>query len=256
MSSNLGLSSEYHPSRPVLDGLGIFYIAGAGVWTVLITSGMVFQWTRRNIPFLRIRRLKLTFLATYVLHLFWIFSCIGYSLAPVVPEQIVFWLTSILYPIGLGLFFVSNAELLEVARLQQSFVDSNGDRNDLPLRDTAESRSKTRSREVWERFRELDSSLRMIILVVLGWFFQILMTLVTWFISRKFHSSWGIAGTEVRGNWYVRHVEQGKGWEWWPAYACQFFWYFVVAPIILWRARYIRDTHGWRIQTSVCCLST
>jgi hypothetical protein len=256
MSSQLGLSKDYHPSKPVLDGFGIFCITGCGIWTVLITAGMIFLWSKRDLPFLRIRRLRLTFVATYILHLYWILILIGYSLAPVVPEQLLFWMTSVYYPIGLGLFFVSNAELLAVARLQQKFLDSNGS-NDLTPRRSEESteKPKTELRKAWGRFIKLEVALRMMLVVIVAWVFQIAMTVIMWCISRKFHSTWGIAGTEVTGNWWMRHVAQGKGWEWWPAIAWQAFWYFVVAPIILWSARNIRDTHGWRAQTSVCCLS-
>ena len=35
----------------------------------------------------------------------------------------------------------------------------------------------------------------------------------------------------------------------------QLFWAWIVAPVILWRARRIRDTQGWRLQTIACCLS-
>jgi hypothetical protein len=50
-------------------------------------------------------------------------------------------------------------------------------------------------------------------------------------------------------------MQQGKGWEWWPTIAWQFFWAWIVAPIVLWRSRYVSDTHGWRVQTIGCCVS-
>ena len=253
MSSQLGLSDLYHPDAPVLDGFGIFCITGCEIWTVLITVGMAFLWSKRDLPFLRIRRLRLTFVATYVLHLYWILILIGYTLAPVIPEQLLFWMTSVYYPIGLGLFFVSNAELLAVARLQQKYLDFNASTNLSLLRnEQREAKSKTGVFRAVKRFNSLEVALRMILVVCVAWFFQIAMTLLMWCLSRKFHSTWGIKGTEVSGNWYTRHVAQARGWEWWPAIAWQAFWYSVVAPVILWRARYIRDTHGWRVQTSVC----
>lgn len=33
-------------------------------------------------------------------------------------------------------------------------------------------------------------------------------------ISRKFHSGWGIPGTEVHGTPMEQKVQQGRGWEW------------------------------------------
>lgn len=74
-------------------------------------------------------------------------------------------------------------------------------------------------------------------------------------ISRKFHSTWGIPGTEVHGTPLEQKMAQGRGWEWWPSVVWQFFWAWIVAPVILWRARNINDTHGWRLQTIACCIS-
>ncbi|PHH86596.1 hypothetical protein CDD83_10008 [Cordyceps sp. RAO-2017] len=74
-------------------------------------------------------------------------------------------------------------------------------------------------------------------------------------VSRKFHSSFGIPGTEVHGTYMEQKTEQGRGWEWWPSVFWQLFWAWIVAPVILWRARHLRDTQGWRAQTIACCLS-
>lgn len=81
------------------------------------------------------------------------------------------------------------------------------------------------------------------------------MTFFMFIISRKFHSSFGIPGTEVTGTAMEQKTEQGRGWEWWPSVFWQIFWAWIVAPIILWRARGLRDTQGWRIQTIACCIS-
>jgi len=74
-------------------------------------------------------------------------------------------------------------------------------------------------------------------------------------VSRKFHDEFGIAGTEVTGTDAERKAQQGKGWEWWPSVFWQVFWAWIFAPIILWKARRIEDTHGWRLQTMACCLA-
>lgn len=33
------------------------------------------------------------------------------------------------------------------------------------------------------------------------------------------------------------------------------FWSWVYGPFVLWRSRNIRDTHGWRVQTILCCIA-
>lgn len=35
----------------------------------------------------------------------------------------------------------------------------------------------------------------------------------------------------------------------------QFFWAWIYAPYILWKSRDIKDTHGWRLQTVLCCVA-
>jgi hypothetical protein len=44
-----------------LDGVGIWWITLAAVWTILLLSGMVFLYRKRNTPTLRLRGLPLTF---------------------------------------------------------------------------------------------------------------------------------------------------------------------------------------------------
>lgn len=42
----------------------------------------------------------------------------------------------------------------------------------------------------------------------------------------------------------------------WPSVFWQLFWAWIVAPVILFRARNIHDTQGWRLQTIGCCVSS
>lgn len=75
-------------------------------------------------------------------------------------------------------------------------------------------------------------------------------------LSRKWHSAWGIPGTEANGDSEMeRKVNMGRGWEWWHTVFWQFFWAWIVAPIVLWKSRNIRDTQGWRLQTVGCCIA-
>lgn len=74
-------------------------------------------------------------------------------------------------------------------------------------------------------------------------------------VSKKFHPSFGVSGTEVTGSPNEIKVESGRGWEWWPSVFWQCFWAWIVAPIILWQARGLHDSLGWRFQTIACCVS-
>lgn len=75
-------------------------------------------------------------------------------------------------------------------------------------------------------------------------------------ISRKFHPDFGLPGTETTGTTAEQKTEAGRGWEWWPSVFWQVFWAWLVAPYILWRARGLHDTLGWRVQTIGCCLAS
>lgn len=41
----------------------------------------------------------------------------------------------------------------------------------------------------------------------------------------------------------------------WLSIVWQFFWAWLYAPYILWKSRNIEDTHGWRLQTILCCIA-
>lgn len=222
MSSELGLSGPTIP-RARLDGVGIFWITGCSIWTVLISCGMSFLWRKRHLPFLRIRHLAVTFSATILLHLYWITIEIGYTLADLQPEEVEFWLMSILYPAGLGLFFYGNAELLHVAKLQKKYADWNSSSDTELLHKTSSSETPPKSKlhRAWRQIQQLEFSTKALIFVAVGMFLQIFLTVLMFLISRKYHSSWGIPGTQVTGSWWERHIGQGRGWEWYGMIPCQ-----------------------------------
>lgn len=41
----------------------------------------------------------------------------------------------------------------------------------------------------------------------------------------------------------------------WLSIVWQFFWAWLYAPYVLWKTRDVKDTHGWRIQTILCCIA-
>jgi hypothetical protein len=77
-----------------------------------------------------------------------------------------------------------------------------------------------------------------------------------WVACKKYHPSFGLPGTEIRGATLIEQLRDlGIGWEWWPSVVWQFIWTWGVAPYLIWKAWGIRDTMGWRTQTIGACLS-
>ncbi|KAL7930786.1 putative GprK-type G-protein coupled receptor protein [Trichoderma chlorosporum] len=248
MGSELGLTAD---SKPVarLNGVGIWWICWATGWTLLLLWGMGFLVYQRHMPMLRIRGIGLSLSAISLLHLYWISVQLGYVLGPLYSGDTQYWIMGTYLPLGIGLFHASNTRFLHVAQRQKQYIDR---------ADTLSSQTTARLGDkstILGRFHRLDHTAKVIILVSSGMFFQLFMTVFMFLISRKWHNSWGIPGTEVYGTEMEQKVQMGRGWEWWPSVLWQFFWAWIVAPFTLWRARDIRDTQGWRTQTIWCAIS-
>lgn len=247
MGSEFGVTPDTKPVAR-LDGLGIFWIAFATSWTVILLGGMLFLWLKRDMPILRIRGLGLSFAAVTLLHCYWFCVTTGYVYGPLMPEVAEFWIMGIWLPFGIALFHAANCRFLYVANAQKKYVKRTVDLG------WDGQRPRIRKTLV-ARWQMLAYTKRVLILVGLGMVFHLFLTIFMFLISRKFHSTWGIPGTEVTGTTMEQKSEQGRGWEWWPSIFWQMFWAWIVAPIILWRSRSLRDTQGWRTQTMACCLS-
>ncbi|KAK1752778.1 hypothetical protein QBC47DRAFT_62761 [Echria macrotheca] len=233
-----------------LDSIGVWWICFGAIWTFFLVLGMVFLYRKRHMPTLRMRGLPLTFAGIVLLHLYWCTVQIGYSVGPLAPEVAEFWIMSIWYPFGIALFQAGNSQFLHIARAQSRFARPD---SQLSFR-WSEKRSEPKG--LFQRIRRMDYSQKMFLFVTLGMTCQLVVVVFIFMISRKFHPDFGIPGTEVYGSTPVEiAIQQGRGWEWWPSLFWQFLWAWVIAPIILWRSRGIRDTHGWQLQTMACCIA-
>ncbi|TFA99675.1 hypothetical protein CCMA1212_008498 [Trichoderma ghanense] len=247
MGTELGLTADSKPEAR-LDSVGIWWICWAAVWTLLLLAGAGFLVVKRNTPTLRIRGIGLSLSAIFLLHLFWIAVQIGYVIGPLYSGDTQYWIMGTYLPLGVGLFHGSNSRFLHIAQRQKKYLDSNA-------QSSAAKTSNKGDDGFLGRFRRLDHTAKVVLLVGSGMLFQLFMTIFMYLISRKWHSAWGIAGTEVHGTDMEQKVQMGRGWEWWPSIIWQLFWAWVVAPFTLWRARDIRDTQGWRTQTVLCAIS-
>ncbi|KAF7562153.1 hypothetical protein G7046_g1995 [Stylonectria norvegica] len=230
-----------------LDGVGIFWITFLVAWTLLLAGGMAFLYRRRDMPMLRIRGLPLSFCAVIFLHLYWAAVQAAYVYGPLAPPSVEYWIMSIWLPCGIAMFHASNSRFLHVAKTQKKFFAS----ATMPTRATRNQRAT-----LLGRFRGLDYTHKMLLFISIGMCFQLCLTVFMFLISRKFHHSFGIPGTETTGTDTHQKSQMSRGWEWWPSVFWQFFWAWIVAPVILWQARGIRDTQGWRVQTIACSLAS
>ncbi|KAK4081185.1 uncharacterized protein Triagg1_2717 [Trichoderma aggressivum f. europaeum] len=260
MGSELGLTADSKPAAR-LNGIGIWWICWATGWTLLLLWGMGFLIYKRHMPMLRIRGIGLSLSAISLLHLFWISVQLGYVLGPLYPGDTQYWIMGTYLPLGIGLFHASNTRFLHVAQRQKQYID----RADTLNASTAAKLSNNGG--ILTRFRRLNHTTKVVFLVGSGMFLQLFMAVFMFLISRKWHSSWGIPGTQVSGTEMEQKVEMGRGWECvgrlrsdidinrWPSVLWLLFWAWIVAPFTLWRARDIRDTQGWRTQTIWCAIS-
>ncbi|KAH6651374.1 hypothetical protein F5144DRAFT_480637 [Chaetomium tenue] len=240
-------------TKPVarLDAIGIWWITFGAIWTALLVGGMTFLYKKRNTPTLRLRGLSLTFAGIILLHFYWISVQIGYSVGPLAPEVAEFWIMSIWYPFGIALFQAGNSQFLHVAKAQSRFA-----RPPSQMKTRFDEKRPAGKPTLLQRLRQMDYSKRMFMFVTMGMAVQLLVVIIIYMISRKFHSDFGIPGTEVYGSSPMEiAMKQGRGWEWWPSIVWQFVWAWIVAPIILWQSRHIHDTHGWQLQTMACCIA-
>ena len=163
MGSELGVNEATKPQAR-LDGLGIFWITFAVVWTLLVAGGMTFLYRRRDMPMLRIRGLPLSFGAVTLLHLYWGAVQGGYCYGPIFPAVVEFWIMGIWLPFGIALFHASNSRFLHVAKNQKKLFAS----------DNAQIKPERVKRAgLLGRYRSMDYTNKMLLLVSAGMLFQV-----------------------------------------------------------------------------------
>ncbi|KAI1342894.1 hypothetical protein F5Y15DRAFT_271396 [Xylariaceae sp. FL0016] len=240
------------PSPPNLDAVGRFYLAFLATWTTLVFSGMGFLiWNRRS-PILRVRGLGLSLTAILFLQAYWVLAQLTYPIGQTMPVllayDIQYFFMGIWFPLGIALFHASNLRFLHVAQKQKRYAQLGYQGRD----------GCNGSRTSWLcRLRNMSYTSRVMIFIGFGMVIQVLLTIGMWMACRKYHPTFGIPGTGLKTTTVPEQLaELGQGWEWWPQVIWQVVWSWIVAPILIWRSRGIKDTLGWRFQTIACCLSS
>lgn len=166
MGSELGLTADSKPTVR-LNGVGIWWVCWAAGWTLLLLWGMGFLIYHSGMPMLRIRGIGLSLSAISLLHLYWISVQLGYVLGPLYPGDLQYWIMGTYLPLGIGLFHASNTRFLHVAQRQKQYIG----RADHFNNSTASKLNNKGS--FLGRFRQLDHTAKVVILVGSGMFFQV-----------------------------------------------------------------------------------
>ncbi|KAG6044547.1 hypothetical protein E4U39_003224 [Claviceps sp. Clav50 group G5] len=246
---------NFPPAPPKFDRVGTFYIAFGASWTLLVVAGMLFCALNHDNPVVKIRCIPLSFGAIILLHSCWILAQITYSVGMSMPivlaYDIQYFFMGIYYPLGMALFHASNLRFLRIAKLQRHFA-----RSELRVREL-KSREEGGVLSVFRRVRDWEYTAQIMFWVGLGIAVQILLTIVMWLACKKYHPSFGLPGTEIKGSTFPEQlVDLGRGWEWWPCLLWQLVWTWIVAPYLIWHSWDMRDTMGWRTQTIACCTAS
>ncbi|BCR99996.1 uncharacterized protein AKAW2_50338S [Aspergillus luchuensis] len=246
MGSELGVTAASTP-QPAYTPVSIWWTCWAGTWTVIVASGVVYLIAHRNTPPLLLRGLGLSLSAVVMLHVYWASVQFGTMIGTIMPGDVEYWIMGTYLPCGIALFHASSSRFYHVAKLQEGYIIRSSGGNDL-----YSTRGKLGA---VDRFRRLAYTTKILVLVTVASLVQVFLTVLMWLISRKWHRTWGIPGTEVHGTEMQQTSEMGRGWEWWPGVLGQVFWSWIVGPVVLWKSRHIHDTHGWRVQTIGCVIA-
>ncbi|KAB2111617.1 hypothetical protein AG0111_0g1258 [Alternaria gaisen] len=239
-----------------LDRVGWTYITIFIIWNILTFTGVSFLWAHRKHPSVRMRRLPVLFAGIGVLHIYGSLCCLAYPIGPAVPCSVEFWMMSITVPLGMALFHASNSQFLHLASRQKQFARMSSLKDHEPI-DEKKAQEVVNSR--WKRImngvERADNIERTLIFIGVGMAVQLALVLFVFFASEKFHHGYGIINYTVQGTGGEVRANCSKGWEWWLSIVWQLFWSWIYAPWILFKSRGIRDVHGWRLQTIICCIA-
>ena len=181
-----GITVYNLPARPPnWDGVGIFYITYAAVWTIIVASGMIFCLWNLHIPALKIRSLPLAFSGILLLHLYWCMAQIVYPIAGTMPiviaYEVQYFIMGTWFPLGLALFHAANLRFLRVAELQKQFESTS------PTVRVRAGEGARRPQTTWlGRWRAVKYDNKIFILLGVG---MVFMTILTFGIGLRARST-------------------------------------------------------------------
>lgn len=163
MGSELGVK-PHTQSKLNLSPVSIWWAVWACFWTVVVVLGMAYLIVNRSAPTLRVRGIGLSLSAIGFLHLYWISVQFGVMIANLMPGDAEFWIMGIYLSCGMALFHASNTRFLHVAHTQKKYVQND---------ESVNNEKSTPKAGLIERFRRLDYSTKVLVVVGIGMLFQV-----------------------------------------------------------------------------------
>lgn len=153
------------------DDLGKSYAAIAISWTVILYSGILWLVVHRNLPYLKIRNMRLAITATSFLHVYFVKILLAYTTNGHFLCSAEFWIMSIYLPFGIALFQANMVQLLSISVQQRRLLDGE--------RPPSWKQSYPREfRDFWSRWRSLNALKKTYGLIGIGMLLQVHLHLV------------------------------------------------------------------------------
>lgn len=165
MGSELGITADQKP-QAVYSPVAIWWVVWGCFWTAVVASGMAFLIIRRDSPIVRVRSLTLSLGGVAFLHIYYWSVQFGVMIGPLMPGDSQYWIMGTWLPCGLALFHGANSYFLHIAKMQKKYVKYSF------LTDSTPD-AKRQPSGLLNRFRRLEYSARVVILVAIAMFVQV-----------------------------------------------------------------------------------
>jgi len=111
-------------AKPYLNVAGIVYLAFVSAYTALLIWGMALLWFNRASTAIRIRGLPILLAAILSIHVYLAAVFVVYPLNGWYKCNTEFWYMSVVFPLGIAIFQISNIRLLAYAKKQRDLVQT------------------------------------------------------------------------------------------------------------------------------------
>ncbi|KAJ4371283.1 hypothetical protein N0V83_004500 [Neocucurbitaria cava] len=182
---------EFH-----FDSIGWTYMGLTIAWNVALVAAMIFLWTHRQQPSLRMRKLPLMFAGILCLHVYGILCIVVYPIGAIFSCTLEFWVMSIYVPLGIALFHAANTQFLHLASRQKHFARMSTLSSLSHQKSIDEEKAREVSNSRWKRIvggvERADNIERTLVCIGIGLAVQFALTLFVFFGSEKFHPGYGL----------------------------------------------------------------